>query len=120
MPGPKSGLPLDVDACRRRFDGLALQESFPSDECWPWPGARNHLGYGVVRIAGRMTGAHRAAWVADAGRDIPATYTIDHLCGQRSCVNPAHLEPVPHAVNLLRSSQTRDVRGRFAAGTVTA
>lgn len=76
------------------------------DECWPWLGHTNPAGYGSIVIAGRngpKTGAHRAALVVH-GRDIPDGYQVDHLCKNTSCVNPAHLEAVPPAVNNLRST----------------
>lgn len=69
--------------------------------CWPWLGAVNAKGYGRSRWQGATTLAHRVA-VFLSGATVPDGHTVDHLCRNRICVNPAHLEVVPHRVNLLR------------------
>lgn len=70
--------------------------------CWNWTGAIGPTGYGFwsFRIDGKPTTrpAHRFAWIACAG-SIPDGLEIDHLCRNRRCVNPLHLEPVNHATN---------------------
>lgn len=72
-----------------------------SDEgCWIWTAARSH-GYGVVTIDRRLVKAHRSVYQALVGQ-IPEGLTIDHLCRERACVNPEHLEPVTHRENILR------------------
>lgn len=71
--------------------------------CWLWIGSTNWRGYGEFSIAGRLVGAHRAAHELLKG-PIPEGLTIDHLCRVRCCVNPDHLEAVPHRINLLRAS----------------
>lgn len=67
-----------------------------SDECWPWRGPI-FKGYG--RFKGK--GAHRIAYRLLKG-EIPDGLTLDHLCRNRACCNPAHLEPVTNRVNVLR------------------
>jgi hypothetical protein len=52
---------------------------------------------------GRVRGAHRVFW-EDANGPIPEGCEIDHLCRNRGCVNPDHMEPVLHAENCRRSS----------------
>lgn len=75
------------------------------DECWPWLGAtdkKNGYGHFLVGTDGvGMTTAHRASYAFVHGwpsRD----FDVDHLCRNRVCVNPKHLEAVPPIVNVRR------------------
>ncbi len=72
-----------------------------SDGHWVWTGARSAAGYGVVSVEGRPRLVHRVLWMRAHG-PIPEGTEIDHLCRVRECVNPDHLEPVTHKVNVLR------------------
>jgi hypothetical protein len=65
-------------------------------------GSKSTLGYGGFRDAkSRMVPAHRWAYETIVG-SIPEGLELDHLCRNPSCVNPGHLEPVPHRENLAR------------------
>lgn len=72
-----------------------------ADECWLWTGWKFVTGYGRMKIRGRAVPAHRLAYELLVGA-IPDGLTIDHLCRNHACVNPAHLEPVTHRENVLR------------------
>lgn len=69
--------------------------------CWEWKLSLNWGGYGSFRSGAHRTGAHRAAYELLVG-PIPPGLDIDHLCRNRKCVNPAHLEPVTRSENLRR------------------
>lgn len=79
----------------------------PIGQCWEWPGYVNDdSGYGRVWDGTETDAAHR--WVYSMLRGvIPAARDLDHLCRNRRCVNPWHLEPVTRRENLLRSPITR-------------
>ena len=73
-----------------------------ADDCWTWIASKSHDGYGRFRAPGRLNVmAHRWAYKQLVG-PIPDGLTLDHLCRNRACVNPSHLEPVTNRVNVLR------------------
>ena len=74
--------------------------------CWNWQLDLNANGYGRVKAAGRMTYAHIVEWERMHG-PVPAELVLDHICRNRRCCNPAHLEPVTHTENVRRSSITK-------------
>ena len=79
-----------------------LDRSGGPDACWPWTGALKPAGYGELTWRGRKGYvAHRVA-LELTGIEIPAGWHVDHLCSNKRCANPAHLEPVPPRVNSLR------------------
>lgn len=85
--------------------------SIEASGCWLWTGAINHNGYGLFHGTQRMGIAHRFAFEYFVG-PIQSGLDLDHLCRNRACVNPAHLEPVPHRVNLLRGNSFSGVNAR--------
>ena len=83
-----------------------------TDSCWNWLGSLTRSGYGHVGV-GKTWGddpyrrrmlvrlAHRIAYELTKG-PIPTGLTLDHLCRNRRCVNPEHLEPVTMGENMRR------------------
>ncbi len=70
----------------------------PATGCWTWLAALNSSGYGEFWDGTRSWRAHRFAYTVYRG-DIPEDLEIDHLCRNRVCVNPYHLELVTSKVN---------------------
>ncbi len=75
-----------------------------SGDCWEWLAYRNPAGYGIFSYGGRERRAHRVVWQVLVG-EISDGLEIDHLCRNRGCVNPDHLEPVTRLENLRRGIQ---------------
>lgn len=68
--------------------------------CMPWLGSLDRDGYGRLSVGRKL--AHRAVYSMLVG-PIPTGLQIDHLCRNRKCCNPSHLEPVTAAENTRRA-----------------
>jgi hypothetical protein len=79
--------------------------------CWDWVAGKLSSGYGSFRTGNRAHVAHRYAYEALIG-PIPDGLQLDHLCRNRSCVNPDHLEVVTQRVNLARGVSPPAINAR--------
>lgn len=97
---------------KRPLDVRFWEKVDKSGDCWLWGGKLNDGGYGQWsrEINGTLF-VHRIAYEMIIG-PIPKGLVIDHLCRVRNCVNPAHMEPVTSAVNILRGEGACAVHAR--------
>lgn len=82
-----------------------------ADDCWPWLAGAVPGGYGRFHVDGRPVATHRFAYELACG-PIPDGLQLDHLCRNRICVNPAHLEPVTCRENVRRGIGISAVNAR--------
>lgn len=89
-----------------------------AEGCWSWTGHLNPTGYGVASMAGGKTAlAHRTVYEMVKG-EIPGDLTVDHLCRNKSCVNPSHMEIVTRGENTRRAmaAKTTCANGHLLEG----
>jgi len=89
----------------RRREASALQRfcakvSITPGRCWEWQGSLRR-GYGRIKIDGHYVPAHVFSYETFIGT-VPKGLRLDHLCRNRACVNPLHVEPVTHIENVRR------------------
>ena len=91
-----------------------------SDGCWLWTGYIDPQGYGSFRPGGmvRSNKAHRVGYQLLVGPVAPGL-SLDHLCRNRGCVNPDHLQPVTPQENTDRGASAKRSRCRKAGHEMT-
>lgn len=90
----------DHDLLNRLMRRVTAEDRGFETVCWIWHGEKDKYGYGRIKRTGRRIPAH---WVLKG--DPPAGLEVDHLCYQRDCVRPAHLEYVTRAENMRRQRE---------------
>jgi len=91
---------------RPKFDKRFWSKVKKTEGCWEWLSRINRDGYGAFRVNKQVRSAHRVAYELLIG-PIPEELTLDHLCRNRACVNPSHLEPVSRGDNIRRGATAR-------------
>jgi hypothetical protein len=85
----------------RFYDKILI--GVPPNGCWEWQGALTEAGYGEFMLNRKPVYAHRHCYELLVG-PVPKRKELDHLCRNRKCCNPAHLEPVTRKVNAERGA----------------
>jgi hypothetical protein len=93
-----------------------ISSKFVIDEqtgCWNWTGAKSPAGYGKFHNNSGTMQAHRFMYELTKGK-ISRPLVIDHLCRNRGCVNPKHMEVVTHRENTMRGE---NIAAKYARAT---
>lgn len=124
----RSGYQRECRECRAKMlekQTLPRYDVDPETGCWVWRGCKRN-GYGFARKDHRNVMAHRRMYELHVG-PIHEGMQLDHLCRNRACVNPEHLEVVTQTVNIRRGASAKlsmetayAIRQRYAEGGITA
>ena len=74
----------------------------PATGCWVWQKSLTRKGYAQASYRGKYWRGHRLSYTAFCGPIPKSADCLDHLCNNRACVNPKHLEPTTQKVNVWR------------------
>jgi len=81
-----------------------MRYNITPEGCWEFTGTINGGGYGVVGVKNTKHYVHRLAYAVFVGK-LDDRMVVDHLCRNRKCINPEHLEQVTNAENLRRGEK---------------
>lgn len=91
------------DRCRSGNE-FAVENRDYKSPCWIWKRHINSSGYGMMRDSAGTLRASYAVYYENKFGKVPEGLQLDHKCRQRACVNPDHLDPVTHAINVARGA----------------
>jgi hypothetical protein len=83
------------------IDRVLLRVTISPSGCWEFGGAIASTGYGVINYKGVVHYVHRLVY-QELVDEIPPGLHIDHLCRNRKCCFPDHLDPVTQRENMAR------------------
>lgn len=112
----KRGQPLRPIGWQPPISLRILAKSIEVGDCLLWQGHVMENGYGIISWRDRRWLVHRAIWTETHG-EIPARLTIDHLCGNRTCVDVAHMEVVTRGENARRGGGLEAAHASYRART---
>jgi hypothetical protein len=89
------------------IESLKLLTVVNKDGCWIWQSTKRSNGYGITTYKGVQTTTHRVAYQIANNLLLSSDMEVDHLCNNRDCINPDHLEAVSHEENMKRGRDRR-------------
>lgn len=95
---------------RRSSSASGARSNSGESECWPWLGAVSSAGYGQFKPRGDfnpVVSAHVIAFELMTGEQVQAGVDIHHVCTNRRCCNPRHMQLLGHGVHGRLSARSR-------------
>lgn len=108
---------LTKNDLKRLWNGIVVN---PINGCWEWTGTIKD-GYGRFFYGGRKLNrrvrVHRMMYAIFMG-NVKDNIELDHLCKNKGCCNPFHLEPVSHDENMFRTRKTHCIHGHLLSDKI--